>query len=923
VRLVLPAPLRTRYLRLAFTRAPGATRVLLGEIELQPPGATDAASTAAAQAAIRPLHLKQVLDDALLAAKVPFLYSSLPTEVLRDRAGRLCGVAVANRAGRQVVVAKAIVDATERATVAMLAGASFRPSAPGTREFRRTVIGGEPRPFPGGRVRAIEPALFWQAQAYPVYEYLLPLALAADDWRSRMAAENQARTLTYDPRQQFASEVLFHVPAEPVIGEATATGPWPGSGEALPLGVFQPRGCPGLWLLGGRADVSREAAAALLRPLALMDLGDRIGRAAADLAKALPAPPEPRLEATAAGPLGGMDTREVLDGPRPFLAWERLPAGARQLPVLGRWDVVVVGGGVSGAPAAIGAARQGVSTLLIEVHYALGGVGTLGAISSYCHGYRAGFTAEVPGTSNWPIEERAEWWRKTALAAGAEIWFGTLGCGALVEEGRVSGVVVATPYGRGAILAGTVIDATGNADIAAAAGAACVTTDGSGLAVQGTGLPPRNLGASYTNTDFTLCDETDMVDVTSLLVYSKRKYRPGTFDQGVLVDTRERRRIVGEATLTLLDALVQRTYPDTVLLARTNYDTHGYTVDPFFLLGELPASRRIDCFLPYRCLIPRGLEGLLVTGLGLSAHRDAQPLVRMQPDLQNLGYACGVAAAMAQAQGGALRRVDVRQLQRHLVGKGCLPAAVLEQGEMPSLPAQELATAVAAVPEDGDLALVLAHAAQARPGLQAAYAQARTPATRLRYALVLAVLGDGVGAPELAATVAAQADWDTGWNYKAMGQFGRDLSPLDCTVVALGRTRHPAALEPILRLAQKLDAGKDFSHHRAVALALEALGDPRAAPVLAVVLGKPGMSGHALASPADAAVAHTQTDPSLNALVPRRNSLREICLARALYRCGDHDGLGERLLRAYVQDIRGHFARHAKAVLDAGPGPGR
>jgi hypothetical protein len=48
----------------------------------------------------------------------------------------------------------------------------------------------------------------------------------------------------------------------------------------------------------------------------------------------------------------------------------------------------------------------------------------------------------------------------------------------------------------------------------------------------------------------------------------------------------------------------------------------------------------------------------------------------------------------------------------------------------------------------------------------------------------------------------------------------------------------------------------------------------------------------------------------------RVEPLREIVLARALYRCGDHEGLGRRILEQYTQDLRGHLARHAKAVLE-------
>ena len=54
----------------------------------------------------------------------------------------------------------------------------------------------------------------------------------------------------------------------------------------------------------------------------------------------------------------------------------------------------------------------------------------------------------------------------------------------------------------------------------------------------------------------------------------------------------------------------------------------------------------------------------------------------------------------------------------------------------------------------------------------------------------------------------------------------------------------------------------------------------------------------------------------------RVGPLREITLARALYRCGDYQGLGRKILESYTHDLRGHLARHAKAVLEAA-GSGR
>ena len=61
------------------------------------------------------------------------------------------------------------------------------------------------------------------------------------------------------------------------------------------------------------------------------------------------------------------------------------------------------------------------------------------------------------------------------LKAGGEIWF-SVRCRALIDGRRVRRVVVATPQNRGILLAEVVIDATGNADIAAAAGASRVYT---------------------------------------------------------------------------------------------------------------------------------------------------------------------------------------------------------------------------------------------------------------------------------------------------------------------------------------------------------------------------------------------------------------------------------------------------------------
>jgi len=921
--LSIAAELRTRYLKLAITKSAKAERMLLGEIEGVAPAPEGAPTASDRKPWPRPMHIKRTLDEALLGAKVDFLYSCYPTDVLHDAQGQVCGMVMANRAGRQAVLAKTVIDATDRAVLARLAGARFRPYAPGPQTFRRVVIGGEVQKAPGMTARVIEPAFVGphpnrartQSGLFPIIEYTLSLPMADGGFASWAKADQQARTLTYHVEQQFTSDVLFQVPPDPMFGQETAQGEWR-SAAALPEGAFRPKDVARLLVLGGCADVSRAQAEKLLRPAALIEVGTRLGEAAAAEAQPLAAPAGARVRGKAMPKTSAPgDVRELLAGPRSFkpaAGAAAVPQEARPLAVLGRYDVVVIGGGTAGAPAGIAAARQGAKTLVVEQLCGLGGVGTLGSISSYCQGNRVGFTAEVGGGNSWVIEEKMHWWRTELLKAGADIWFGCTGCGTLVDRDTVRGAVVATPHGRGVVLAKVVIDATGGADMAAAAGAACYGIDEKEFAIQGTGLPPRELGASYRNSDYSYTDDTDMLDAWHFLVYSKNKY-PHSFDVSQLIDTRERRRIVGDWTLTVIDQVSGRTYPDSIAQAHTSLDTHGYIIDPMFLLRH-PMRNRFTCYVPYRCLLPKGLEGILVTGIGLSAHRDAQPLVRMQPDVQNQGYAAGVAAALAAKADTPPRHIDVRALQEHLVKIGNLPESVLSDVDSHPLPRERIQAAVDRILEDyPSTAIILGHAQEALPMLRKALATAEGDKRRA-YAKVLGFLGDTEGLETLLAESEAADQWDSipHWridkDWQGYTRVGWSMSHLDNTLVALGRTRRPEAVPAVLKMLALLRPKTSFSHHRAVFLALEWIGDRRAAEPLAELLRQPDMGGHAV----------TSIDQRSTSDASRQTATRELALARALYRCGDWEGLGEKTLVEYTKDLRGLFARHAQAVLAAG-----
>ncbi|MBN1488819.1 MAG: FAD-dependent oxidoreductase [Phycisphaerae bacterium] len=936
--ITAPVNATAKYLRLTVRAPLHVDRMLLGEIIVEPAESAKAAEEPdAARVPPMPMQIKRALDHALIDAGVEFLYGCRVTDVLCDANGSLAGVVMTNRSGRQAVRARVVIDATQRGQVARLAGARFDPFLPGVYTFKRIVVGGEllradnmrGREMPS-RVQ-IERTGPREQVTKPAYEYTLDLPLADNSYNAYAEMDHLARDKTWHPDQVAASEILFHIPPDAMKGRAEHDGDWPGA-DKIDLDVFRPADCAGMYVLGGCADVSRQAAGRMLRPLTMLALGRRIAGAAVEDADIDPSSEKPAAApadlqgVTVAGRQGTAtasgDTREFLYGVRPTqTGLPTVPAGGRLVPVLGEYDVVVVGGGTGGAPAGIGAARNGARTLVIEYLHGLGGVSTLGLIGKYYWGFREGFTAEVdrgvadlggqdePATPGWNIEWKMEWYRRELRKAGADVWYGVLGCGAFVEGDRVKGVIVATPEQRGVVLAKVVIDSTGNADIAAAAGARCIVTDGSHVAVQGTGLPPRTPGASYTNTDYLLADETDMIDMWRAFVGAKERFRD-TYDLAQIVDTRERRRIVGDFMISPLDVYNGRTYPDTVGLSYSNFDTHGFTIHPLFSI-RAPDKKGVHAYTPLRALVPEGIEGILVTGLGISAHRDAMPILRMQPDIQNQGYAAGTAAAMAIRCGQPLREIDIKSLQNHLVEKGNLPASVLEDEDNFPKSKEEIAAAVAGVCDGGqDLGLILAQPDDARPLLREAYASARDDKTRLLHARILGMLGDAAGVETLL-TELQDSEWDAGWSFTGGGQFGASLSPVDSLIVALGKTRDPRAVHPILAKVRQLDASAAFSHHRAVAVALETIGDPAAAEPLADLLARPGMRGYSVGDISAARRVATLSDPNES----RDQSLRELILARALYRCGDHEGVGEKILREYARDLRGHHARHAQAVL--------
>lgn len=878
-----------------------------------------------------PLHIKKTLEDELIDNNVQFLYSSYVTNVLTDAAGKPAGVVIANRSGRQAIRCKAIIDATHTASVAGLYGAERTPFTAGIQEFCFTVVGNTPKEAPEitGAEKLPLPVKVGE-KSYPVTRYTFRLPLKDDSYASLAEVEQTIRNRTWDIEQVDSSDLLWYIPKQTIISEQAYSGT-PASLRRLPMQAFKSKNIANLWILGPCAEIPREVAARVMRPVPALFIGEMMGEMVAGQTKDLPAPThavvrQPKVNASNYGLIG-----ELLSPLRPSLEKGFVDSPAGALPVLGSYDVVVMGGGTAGASAGVSAAKQGANTLVLEYLHGLGGLSTLGMIGVYWDGFRGGYTSHVDKSvlemapkdhprqpkreGHFPADWKMEWHRKELLQAGGKLWFGVMGCGALTEDNQVKGVVVATPFGRGVILSKVLIDSTGSADIAIAAGAAFDYTGKKTIAVQGAGTGKWAPGDYYNNNDWLFVDDTDILDVSRAFVQAKTKLR-GQYDMVKIPQTRERRRIIGDYIISVYDVINHRRYPDTISYHKSSFDTHGMITDPFFIL--YPPEKRhtiYDADVPLRSLLPKGLEGILTTGLGASAHRDAMPVIRMQPCLQNQGYAVGYLSALCVKENKSPRKIDIKKVQRYLVKMGNLPERVLTDKEFKGFSNSEMKKAVATVTDNyKGLEILLTDPERCIQLVNKQIAQATGTEEKVILASILCILGEGKQAPVLAEAIRRYKDWDEGWHYTGMGQFGMCLSRLDALITALGNAREASALSAVLDKARMLEPEDYFSHFRAVAMATEAIGSREAVPVLAAMLTTPGVRGHSIGSYAEA---RSNAVPDLNDTSTRNLALKELHLARALYLCGDREGIGEEVLRRYAEGLQGHYARYAREILES------
>lgn len=389
----------------------------------------------------------------------------------------------------------------------------------------------------------------------------------------------------------------------------------------------------------------------------------------------------------------------------PSLVGGKVIQPQRELPVLHTTDVLVVGGGPAGITAAIAAQRAGADVTLVERYGHFGGLWTGGLVllvighivrggKQVCQGIGEEMMRRLdkldgaiidrrPGVAPTVDAEAVKYLMvKMIEEAGVKVFLHCWGVDAIVNGNSVCGAVFESKSGRRAILAKNVVDATGDGDLFAAAGAEYQRRSHNVGLVSRLGnldevdrqkaaqvSKPRHLGRPTPAPGVHWVNmhgpEVDGLDVETLtrLEMNHRKFiwrnvqkvraTPG-YQKVYLVETapqlgvRITRVLSGVNTVTLADLKAGTRFPDVIGVGGASGGEHG------------------PWQIPYGALVPAKVDHLLAAGRCISAEMRMADLVRLIPNCFVTGHAAGAAAAVAVQDGCRPRDVDVAKVQRIL-----------------------------------------------------------------------------------------------------------------------------------------------------------------------------------------------------------------------------------------------------------------
>lgn len=415
-----------------------------------------------------------------------------------------------------------------------------------------------------------------------------------------------------------------------------------------------------------------------------------------------------------------------------------------------QWDVIVVGGGPAGCTAAISAAREGARVLLIEAMGQLGGMGTAGMVPSWCpfsdgekiiyrglaekifKESRAAVAHESKNKLDWvsidPENLMTIYDRMVAESGAKVLLFSRVASVEMASDDTVDAILVANKSGLTAFKASVFIDATGDGDLAAWAGAPFKRGDAEGKVqsstlcfsfanvdsyryMTGPSLHTSNKNSpiykaiasgKYPLIDSHLCsnlvgpnvvqfnaghlvnvDSTNPWEITRAMATGRqiaeqylealKDVQPQTFGNAFLVKTasllgvRDSRRIEGDYIFTEKDWRDRRTFADEIGRNCYYIDVHkpGHKATRY-KKGESHG-------IPYRCLTPKGLKNVLTSGRCISTDEEAFGSLRVMPPCLVTGEAAGMAAVHAMKQTkNDVHKIDVTFLRKRLKDEGCL-----------------------------------------------------------------------------------------------------------------------------------------------------------------------------------------------------------------------------------------------------------